>query len=202
MARVTRLVIGEKNFNDAACGFSFKASVCEPTEEIDDSHIRVRRLLALFPGSTVETTLSKPAQPEQEPDKKKPETKVEGPKPGDAPKADAPAPEAGAKADSAPEPEPGAKPAADAAPDAKPEPEARAEPVVTVEAPGVPNSADPKELAKAVGEDHAARASDETAELAPVAKLVAGEGQNDPADAGDTAESGQDSSDAKGPDGE
>lgn len=171
MARVTRLVIGEKNFNDAACGFSFKASVCEPTEEIDDSHIRVRRLLALFPGSTVETTASKPAQ-------KEPEKKIEGPKPGDESKADAPAPQVDAKL---------------AAP---------AEPVVTVEAPGVPNSADPKELAKAVGEDHAAKASDETAELEPVAELVAGEGQNDPADAGDAAEKAKANTDAEGPDGE
>lgn len=170
MARVTRLVIGEKNFNDAACGFSFKASVCEPTEEIDDSHIRVRRLLALFPGSTVETVLSRPAP--KEPEKKEPATKVEGPKPGDA--------------KAAPESKPGAP----------------AEPVVTVEAPGVPNSADPKELAKAVGEDHAAKASDETAELAPVAKLVAGEGQNDPADAGDAAEKAEANTDAEGPDGE
>ena len=218
MARVTRLVIGEKNFTETACGFCFKASVCEPEEEIDDSHIRVRRLLALFPGSTVETVLSKPAQ-------KEPEKKGEGPKAGPCPKCgqvdtgqqgEYPCEECGLptlhgeeeKTPDAPEAETRA-PEADAKPDTAPERtlDAQAAAVVTVEAPGVPNSADPAELAKAVGEDHAAKAeaevepakaSDETAELEPVAKFVAGEGQNDPADAGDSAKE----ADAKKPDGE
>ena len=182
MARVTRLVIGEDNFNDAACGFSFKASVCEPTEEIDDSHIRVRRLLALFPGSTVETVLSKPAQPEAE--KKEPEKKAEA-KP-EAPKANAPAP------------------------DAKLEPDAPAEPVVTVEAPGLPNSADPKELAKAVGEDHAAKseaevepakASEETGELEAVGEVVAADDEPESGEDGESADEDDAKTDAAAPDG-
>ena len=153
MARVTRLVIGEDNFTETACGFCFKASVCEPDEEIDDSHIRVRRLLALFPGSTVETVLSKPAQPEEE---KKPDEKAA------APKADAPAPEADAKPDTAPNAEPAAKPEAEAAPDA---PEPKKLPSI-----GADDGEVKAKLEEAAAEDHAAKAkaSDETADELPV----------------------------------
>ena len=104
MARVTKIVIGEVNFTETACGFAFKASVCEPEEEIDDTHIRVRRLVTLFPGSTVETVNSKKADvkkvtsaddPKPPAETKATEPKVETPAPnGDAKNAQGPAPEA------------------------------------------------------------------------------------------------------------
>ena len=175
MARVTRLVIGEDNFNDAACGFSFKASVCEPTEEIDDTHIRVRRLLALFPGSTVETVLSKPApkEPEKKADAKPDAPKAEaGAKPDSAPKpVDAPDPtpdDLKKKAEDAPGPVPGQKP------DHLPE-ESPAEP----KKPSTVGEDDAEVTAKlqaAAAEDHAVKteaeaqpvkASDETSDELP-----------------------------------
>lgn len=56
MARVTRITIGETNFNDTAVGFVFKHSVCDLGEEvIDESHFRIVRLCAIFPGTVVET---------------------------------------------------------------------------------------------------------------------------------------------------
>jgi hypothetical protein len=50
-----RIVIGMINYNGVACGLAFEKSVGQKVpEEWTREHAQVRRLLALFPGTTVE----------------------------------------------------------------------------------------------------------------------------------------------------
>ncbi len=51
-----RIVIGLQNYNGVACGVNFEKSVGQGIpEDWTADHVQVKRLLALFPGTTVET---------------------------------------------------------------------------------------------------------------------------------------------------
>ena len=55
-----RLVIGMTNYTGIACGISYEASIGQNVpEDWTKDHIQVRRLLALFPGSTAEEVSTK-----------------------------------------------------------------------------------------------------------------------------------------------
>ena len=54
MANVRRILFGNEHFTSSTCGFGFVDSVHVPTEPIDEMHVRVRRVLSLFPGTKLE----------------------------------------------------------------------------------------------------------------------------------------------------
>lgn len=136
MANVRRILFGNKHFTSSTCGFGFVDSVHVPEVPIDEMHVRVRRVLSLFPGTTLELgPLVKDQPDDAKPDEAKDDasesTKKEEQKTND--------------------PAPAEKPN-DGDPDEKPEP--------VVEAEGkLDNGADVAALAKAAAEDEAAKAA-------------------------------------------
>ena len=80
MAQVKKLIIGEVNFTENACGFPFVASVCELGDDtIDETNIRVVRLLAIYPGTKVILVDDEDEEKKEEPKKAEPEKGREAP---------------------------------------------------------------------------------------------------------------------------
>ena len=159
MARVKRLIIGETNFTESACGFVFTHSVCDLSDqEVDEADIRVVRLLAIFPGSEVILVGDEDAKEEKAAPEKKQEAPPADEKPSDDATGGDPVEPAG-EPEKAPEGN-GEAPADDAAeePAAEVAPDAEAD--ASAEADGsLHNSADADAIAEAVAVDEAAKAA-------------------------------------------
>ncbi len=64
-----RIVIGLQNYNGVACGVNFEKSVGQGIpEDWTVEHVQVKRLLALFPGTTVETVDAEKPEPTPQPE--------------------------------------------------------------------------------------------------------------------------------------
>jgi len=94
-----RIVIGLQNYNGVACGVNFEKSVGQDIpEDWTRDHVQVKRLLALFPGTTVEdvgvgkAVAAKKPDPTPQP-KAEPET-AEEPAVAEEPETSAPAEDA------------------------------------------------------------------------------------------------------------
>ena len=81
MAKVLRILFGNKHFTSSTCGFGFIDSVHVPEVEIDSEDFRIKRLIGLFPGTTIEVE----GEEEKAAPEKKEDVALTGHKTDDAP---------------------------------------------------------------------------------------------------------------------